>query len=54
MTWREFYEKIPLTPEEEKEAIFEGKIKKYFKHKHKEYWEYHEKQIKECIVTAAK
>lgn len=37
--WRAFYESIPLTPEEEKEAIFQGKIKKYFYEKHKDYWQ---------------
>jgi hypothetical protein len=29
--WRAFYESIILTPEEEKEAIFQGKIDKFFR-----------------------
>ena len=35
---REEYEKIELTEEEIKEALFEGKKKKYFKEKHKNHW----------------
>jgi hypothetical protein len=30
-SWRDFYESIELTEEEIKEALFEGKKKKYFK-----------------------
>jgi hypothetical protein len=37
--WRDFYRNIELTPEEIEEAIFEGKKKKYFREKHKPYWE---------------
>jgi hypothetical protein len=37
--WRSFYESIELTEEEIREAIFEGKVKKYFREKHKQYWE---------------
>lgn len=39
-----FYETIVLTPEEEKEAILQGKIKKYFRIKHAPYWEEQEKK----------
>jgi hypothetical protein len=31
MDWRDTYKDIELTPEEIEEAIFEGKVKKYFK-----------------------
>lgn len=37
------YEKVILTPEEEMDAILEGKRKKYFHEKHKAYWEEKEK-----------
>jgi translation elongation factor EF-Ts len=29
--WRKHYESIELTPEEVEEAIFEGRVKKFFK-----------------------
>lgn len=29
--WRSFYESIVLSPDEEKEAIFQGKVAKYFR-----------------------
>lgn len=35
---REQTEKIVLTEEEEKNALWEGKVKKYFREKHREYW----------------
>lgn len=33
-----FYESIILTEEEVREAIIEGKKKKYFREKNREYW----------------
>lgn len=39
MTRLPFYDHIKLTPEEEEEAILQGKIKKYFKTKNAPYWE---------------
>lgn len=39
MTRLPFYDHIKLTLEEEEEAILQGKIKKYFYEKHKEYWQ---------------
>lgn len=33
-----FYDNIELTPEEESEAILQGKIKKYFATKNAPYW----------------
>lgn len=36
----------PLTEEEEKAAILEGRRKKYFKIKHSDYWEKAEQQKK--------
>jgi hypothetical protein len=47
MSWEEFYENIVLTEEELKEAIREGKRKKYFREKNADYWrELEEKKIK--------
>ena len=43
-----FYDNIELTPEEEAEAILQGKIKKHFYEKHKDYW-----QEKEGIKRAS-
>jgi hypothetical protein len=37
--WKAFYQSIELTPEEVEEAIFEGKKKKHFHEKNKEYWQ---------------
>jgi hypothetical protein len=34
-----FYDSIELSPEEEEEAILQGKIKKYFYEKNKRYWQ---------------
>lgn len=52
--WKDFYEMVELTEEETKEALLEGKIKKYFKEKNKEYWQSQEngktrKQLHESI-----
>ncbi len=41
---REQIQKVELTPEELEAAIWEGKIKKYFKEKHKHYWDEQEKE----------
>ena len=41
-----FYDNITLTEEELKEAIVEGKKRKYFKEKNKEYWQSQEKENK--------
>lgn len=45
MSWQSFYEDIVLTPEEIEEAIFEGKKKKYFRERNKEYWDEQESQM---------
>jgi hypothetical protein len=37
--WRSFYDSIELTPEEIEAALFEARVKKYFREKHKAYWE---------------
>lgn len=37
--WRAYYDSIELTDQETKDAILEGKIKKYFKEKNKGYWQ---------------
>ena len=42
----EFYGEIELTPEEQADAILEGKKKKYFHEKHKDHWEEEEVVIK--------
>jgi hypothetical protein len=36
---REQIERVVLTEEEIKNNIWEGKVKKYFKEKHKPYWD---------------
>jgi len=40
------YDDIQLTPQEQIEAILEGKKKKYFKEKNRAYWEAKESVIK--------
>jgi hypothetical protein len=35
---REQIERVVLTEEEIKDSIWEGKVKKYFKEKHADYW----------------
>jgi cytochrome b subunit of formate dehydrogenase len=37
------FNSIELTPEEIKEALYEGKKKKYFREKHAPYWQEQEK-----------
>lgn len=37
--WFEFYDYIVLHEDEIREALLEGRIKKYHKEKHREYWE---------------
>lgn len=50
-----FYDTVELTEDEIKAAILEGKKKKYFHEKYKDYWEALEsKKEKKCIVTAEK
>lgn len=44
----EFYGKIELTPEEITEALLEGKKRKYFREKHKAYWEEMENSKDKC------
>jgi hypothetical protein len=44
MTRHEEIEAIELTPEELDDAIYEGKVKKYFREKHAPYWEEKEKE----------
>jgi len=46
-----YWETITLTAEEEKQAIQEAKIKKYFHKKNAAYWAEQEK-IKGCAVKA--
>jgi hypothetical protein len=41
---REQIEKTVLTDQEKEEAILEAKKKKYFKEKHKTYWEKYEQK----------
>jgi hypothetical protein len=41
-----FYDSIQLTPEEEEEAILQGKIKKYFETKNAPYWAEKENESK--------
>jgi hypothetical protein len=52
--WRSFYESIELTEEELEEAIFQGKVKKYFKEKHKDYWNEQENKQGKTRRTGAK
>lgn len=48
----EFYNEIILTEEETREALLEGRIKKYFHEKNREYWQsLEEKKIKNRHVT---
>lgn len=48
----EFYNDIILTEEETREALLEGRIKKYYREKHKQYWEEQEgKKVKGKHVT---
>lgn len=46
MTRLPFYDHIKLTLEEEEEAILQGKIKKYRRELHKEYWDEKERGTK--------
>ncbi len=39
------YDDIELTPQEQIEAILEGKKKKYFKEKNRAYWEAQERPL---------
>jgi hypothetical protein len=41
---KDFYNDISLTEQEEKDALLEGKIAKYFREKHAPYWEESEKK----------
>ncbi len=41
--WRDFYRGIELNADELEAAILEGKIKKYFYEKNKDYWQEREK-----------
>lgn len=49
----QYYGHIKLTPEEEKEAILQAKIAKYFRDKNAEYWKEKEdkKPVKEIGQT---
>jgi hypothetical protein len=49
-----FYDSITLTEEEIKEALLEGRKKKYFKEKNKEYWEAQEKTKSKTNIRYAK
>jgi hypothetical protein len=39
MNWKDFYRSIELTDEEKEEALFEGRVKKYRRQLHAEYWQ---------------
>lgn len=47
MKYDPFYEKIELTEEEVKDAIYEAKKSKFFREKHKNYWLSKERKPKE-------
>ena len=46
------YDDIELTPQEQVEAILEGKKKKYFKEKNRAYWEAQERNRRGQPVTS--
>ena len=51
MTPAEIYDAIELTEEELKAAILEGKKKKYFHEKNKDYWEKQERPMSKKKVN---